>query len=266
MSAFGLYRIPTLPISIYTRGRTAILLASIIITTCVVSLITGLAGKRYIYCIVTNLAPVVLPLIVREGTRGSSWGLDLLSSQCFIGVVYALLIIILDSIVLAFLSNEYKYCIGSWNELCKPYDGMGKIDLVCDTTGFGTTPVEIYITCQTHISYIMQFISLSLNLLHGVLMSPYLLVCQCMKFSLARYHWEQGYLLELNRLTAGVVVILGSKEELDPEGDQPVTGKPVGTKRSHEGYTEESRDEAMQSRSYVTITNRSALRDTSTIK
>jgi hypothetical protein len=266
MSAFGLYRIPTLPTSIYTRGRTALLLASILITICVVSLVTGLAGKRYIYSVVTNLAPVVLPFIVREGTRGSVWGLDLLSSQCFIGVVYALVIIIFDSIVLAFLSNEYKYCIGSWNDQCKPYEGMGKIDLVCETTGFGATPVEIYISCQTHISYIMQFISLSLNLLHGVLMSPYLLVCQCMKFSLARYHWEQGYLLELNRLTAGAVVIMGSEEELDPESDQPVAGRPVGTKRGHDKYTEESREEAMQSRSYVTVTNRPALGDTSTIK
>ena len=265
MSSFGLYRVPTLPISIFNRGRTALLLAFIMIALSIVSLVTGVTGGRYIYSIATNIVPVLLPLIVREGTRGSLWGLDLLSAQCVLGVVYSLVVIILDAIILAFISAEFKYCIGSWQDRCKAYHGTGTIDLVCDSSGLGTTPVELFITCQTQDVYIMQFLSLSVNLLHGVLVGPYLFLCQCMRFALARYHWENGYLLELHRLTAKTVVILGSEEELDIEGEVPVPGLSVGKQR-HNAYTEESRDEAMQSRNYLTVTNRSAIRDTSTLK
>jgi len=265
MSAFGLYRLPTMPVSIFTRGRTALILSFTMIGLSAVSLLTGMAGKRYIYSLVVNLVPIVLPLVVREGTRGSMWGLDLLTAQCFLGVVYALVIIIIDSIVLAFISTEYKYCLGSWQQRCKPFSGTGTIDFICETTGFGIAPVEIFISCQTLDVYVMQFISLTTNLVHGVLMGPYLLMCQCMRYALARYHWENGFLLELNRLTAGAAVILGSEEKLNSDFEHPVPGRPVGPKQRND-LTEESRDEGMLSKSYITVTNRSALKDTSTVK
>lgn len=265
MSAFGLYRIPTMPVSIFTRGRTALMLCFTMIGLSVVSALTGMAGRRYIYSLVTNLVPVLLPLVVREGTRGSMWGLDLLSAQCFLGVVYALVIIILDSIILAYISTQYKYCLGSWQHRCKPFDGSGSIDFVCETTGFGATPMEIYISCQTQDIFVLQFLSITINLLHGVLMGPYLLICQCMRYALARYHWENGYLMELHRLTGKAAVIRGSEESLNTELEDPVPGRPVGAKQRND-CTEESRDEGMLSRSYLTVTNRSALRDTSAVK
>lgn len=266
MSGRGLYRIPSLPSTVFERGRVALVLSFVIITLSLASLMTGLAGKRYMYSTVTNLLPLILPYIVRQSTRGSLCTLDLLTIQCFLGVVYTLMILIFDGIVIAFVATEYKYCEGSWREKCAGYEGgSGDIDLVCEGTGYDGRPKDLYVTCHTQGVYVWQYLSLTLNLMQGLLLIPYLLICLSIKLALARYHWENSYLMEMHiQSTAQPMVIIGSKQHVENDEEDLFTGRPVSSKAPNPAYSLD--DDTFHSRSNISVTCRSVLPDTSPLK
>ena len=235
--------------AVYLKVRAAFRLAVVLVCLAAVSLVAGLVGKRYTYALTANLAPVLLPLVVLEGVQQRLWGKELLKTQCLLVTVYGLTMVILDSIILAFVVTNFRYCYGGWNDQCEPYDGTGSVSLICRSSTAPSTSSGLFVTCDSRENYILQLISLSLNLIHSLGIAPYLLLCHALKTALnsSLPTWEDGSILvldplpEAHEVAASRVLVIAGREEVLEE-DEAVEGLPVAFK-SVGDVTDESREE-----------------------
>ena len=240
-------RVPTQ--AVYQKVRAAFGLSVVIIGLSLISLITGIVGKRYIYGLIANLSPLLLPLLLYECLQQKLWGLDLLKAQCLIGTIYGLTLVIMDSIMLAFTVTNYRYCYGGWNDQCVKYRGVGSFDLLCTTSSTMTNTQPLLVTCMSEDIYALQFICLGFNLVHALFVAPYLLICHALKNAMGQSGWENGSMILFNPtpdiITTAVsrsIVILGNEEELDD--GEIVDAVPAFSKGR---YEEEMREELQRS-------------------
>ena len=238
-------------LAVYTKARQAFRLSILIICLAAISLITGIVGNRYIYGILANLVPIILPFVVFEGVQQKLWGKELLKTQCLLGTVYALALVIMDSIMFAFTVTNFRYCYGSWHSQCEGYKGVGSFDLQCHSTTTPNSTSELFVTCQTKEEYVLQMICLGLNLLHSLCIAPYLLFCHGLKTAInsSLPAWEDGSVIVLDPLPEDLevpasrpVVLYGRDEEIDE--NELVDGYPVLSK-IRDDCTNESRDEIL---------------------
>lgn len=235
--------------AVYLKVKAAFRLAIVLVSLAAISLVAGLVGKRYAYALTANLVPVLLPLVVLEGAQQRMWGKELLKTQCLLATVYGLTMIILDSIILAFIVTNFRYCYGSWNDQCDSYEGSGSVSLICRSPTAPSTSNGLFVTCDSRENYILQLISLGLNLIHSLGIAPYLLLCHALRTALnsSMSTWEDGSIIVLDPLpdaqevAASRVLVLAGREEVLEE-EEAVEGLPVAFKSAGD-VTDESRDE-----------------------
>ena len=237
--------IPVTSEAIYIKARQATAVSISILLLCLFSLITGLLGKRYFYSLAANLTPILFPIIIYESLQQRLWGLDLLRSQCLVIAVYGITLLILDAIILAYTATSYRYCYGSWTDQCEEYVGSGNFDLVCKDSQANPDSKGLYITCYKPVFLHLQLACIVLNLLHSLLVLPYLFLCHGLRSALISSGSESGTIMQdlpmqwVSDAASKAVVILGNREE---EGEDLVLeGTPVLQK---DGISmEESREE-----------------------
>lgn len=228
--------------STFSRARLSFSLSLFVLSFAIVSLGTGVAAGHSLYAVVGNSAAALFPLLVAQSLRLKLWRADILAVQCAMGTVYMLLIVIMDSIILAFTVTTFRYCYGEWSSRCAPYSGSSGFDLVCTTSE--TAETNRFVTCSPQLSFTLQFVSLGCNLVHGILAAPYLMACYALKLALKQAevdNWGEdgdGYMPAVSR----PVVILGEPgdpEEVDTVDSVTVHSKPQldNSFDSHEEYT-----------------------------
>ena len=260
MSAAGNRRFVFLSVSvpsrsIFVRARLSFCLSLAIIFCSLVSFIAGVFGGRYIFALVGNLAPAILPILIFEVLSQRLWAIDTLITQCVIGGVYAIIVIIMDSIVLSFTVTNYRYCYGTWAQNCENYIGPADFDLACHSSSTTDSPSILNVSCYSSAQYSLQFLCLSFNLIHGLLLIPYLLACYSLKLAFNQLSWE----IEVTQnvvATAFSVAVVGLPEEESDDGD--IVGSNVvrvteeGKQHQLPDNTDDYHDETYNSRNYAT--------------
>ena len=223
--------------AVYAKVKTAFRLSVVLLCLAMVSMASGLLGKRYTYAIVANLTPLLFPVVLLEGAQQKLWGKELLKVQCLLATVYGLTLIILDSIILAFVVTNFRYCYGDWRDKCDSYDGSGSLSLVCHSSAAPASSSGLFVYCESRENYVLQLISLGLNLIHSLGIAPYLLMCHGVRVALnsALPAWRDGSILVLDPLPetmevtpSRAMVLLGREEALEEE--ELTQGLPVPLK------------------------------------
>lgn len=234
---------------VYLKAKSAFKLSIVLVSLAMISLVAGLVGKRYTYALTANVVPLLLPLVVLEGAQQKLWGKELLRTQCLLATVYGLTMVIMDSIILAFVVTNFRYCYGGWHDQCEPYDGSSSVSLICKSPTAPVTSNGLFVTCDSHESYILQLIALSLNLIHSLGIAPYLLLCHSLRVAInsSLPTWEDGSIVvldplpEAQEIAASRALVLAGREEVLEE-EEAVEGLPVTFKGAAD-FTDESREE-----------------------
>lgn len=247
--------------TVYYKVKAAFRLAVILVALAAVSMVVGLVGKHYIYAIIANLVPVLFPIVVLEAVQQKLWGKELLQTQCLLGTVYGLTLIILDSIVLAFVVTDYRYCYGDWYDECHSYDGTASISLICRSPTAPSTSEGLFISCDSKENYILQMISLTINLLQSLGIAPYLLICHGLRVALNSTlpAWEDGSIIVLDPLpathevTPSRALVLAGHEDIMEE-EEAADGLPVYLKEGID-ITDDSKEEIILPRVRMKVQN-----------
>ena len=215
-------------LSMYKQTKHTFRLALLVVLLSFGSLTCGIIGKLYLFAVLSNLPALLSPVLTHQALSRVLWGKEIIKIQCLYGSLYILTFLIVDAILVAYSSTNYRYCYGDWENSCKPHeDKTSGIDLDCWTSSDTTS----YIVCASKTQSVMVICCYALHMASTLVAAPYIYASQVLKSLMPTTFADLGEIqvleeMEIQQSTAKALVIRGNQIE-DISGFEPVVGQPA---------------------------------------